>query len=376
MGIKDLFKVIEDECPEQLQTIPLTNLSGYRIAVDVSIYLYKYIRACGEKAWISAFITFLITMKESGATLVLVADGPNTPPEKKLEQESRRAQTERSVNRMKECERLRKLIRDEYCETERAIDGQLRKECEILIAAEKSQKGITVNYSDPFDVIQWLDVTGDRLKKQTMPITERHRQIAEDLFRMLGFAYIKADGEAEALCAYLAVDGQVDGVATEDTDVLAYGCPYMFCFKDLKLSAKQIHVLHLPSILGSMRLQYEEWRDLCILLECDYNARVVGFPPDGRQRKKAVGIGYKGAVAMINEYRRLEVVCQHVIDEGPLNYRRCRELFTVPGTIPIVHPYQRPANVDEIEAFFKEHNVGISIDYVLNAWKPPAMEFT
>ena len=39
----------------------------------------------------------------------------------------------------------------------------------------------------------------------------------------LGVPWVQAEGEAEACCAALASAGLVDGVATSDSDVLAFG---------------------------------------------------------------------------------------------------------------------------------------------------------
>ncbi len=40
---------------------------------------------------------------------------------------------------------------------------------------------------------------------------------------MLGVPYLKAVGEAEAECAHLEMQGLVDGVVTEDSDVFLFG---------------------------------------------------------------------------------------------------------------------------------------------------------
>src|SRR5205085_3124549 len=96
------------------------------------------------------------------------------------------------------------------------------------------------------------------------------------------------------------------------------------------------------AILEDLEMTCEEFRDLCILLGCDYNDRIKGYPPDGKTHKKPVSIGAKGAFAMITEYRRLEEVEKYVVDPDPLIYRRCREIFTPPDDLPNISiPYNR-----------------------------------
>jgi len=375
MGIQDLYAVIEERCPDQLGVAKLTDLAGYRIAVDISVFLYKYIRSSGFVEWMNTFTVFLVTLRNSGVTAICVFDGPNPPPEKALEQERRRAQTDRSTHRLRECKRLREIVLKQHCPDDLPVTGTLRKECHELIYGSRGAARANTNYDDPYDVLQGLNVTIARLDRQTLPITTEHKERAKKLVRLMGLACLEADGEAESMCAHLAVDGQVDGVLTEDTDVLAYGTPYMFAFKSFKLGDNKVHVLCLASILEELGMTYEEFRDLCILLGCDYNARVSGYPPDGKKYKKAVPIGFKGALAMIDEYRRLEEVCKYVDDDGPLNYRRCRELFTVPTIVPKIQPYQQIGDVADIETFFKANGITISVDYVLKPWKCPEIHF-
>ena len=45
---------------------------------------------------------------------------------------------------------------------------------------------------------------------------------------MLGIPWVKAEGEAEATCAALNMDGYVDACATSDGDVLLYGATKIY----------------------------------------------------------------------------------------------------------------------------------------------------
>ena len=62
-----------------------------------------------------------------------------------------------------------------------------------------------------------------------------HNDQVIELLQMLGIPYVKAPFEAEAQCAYLEMQGLVDGTATEDSDALLFGCQkvyrYMFSQK-------------------------------------------------------------------------------------------------------------------------------------------------
>lgn len=43
--------------------------------------------------------------------------------------------------------------------------------------------------------------------------------------KAMGVEYVVAPYEADAQMAHMALNGQVQGVITEDSDLLAYGCP-------------------------------------------------------------------------------------------------------------------------------------------------------
>ena len=42
MGIRNLNRYLKESCPDSIRCINLVELSGKRIAVDISIYLYRY----------------------------------------------------------------------------------------------------------------------------------------------------------------------------------------------------------------------------------------------------------------------------------------------------------------------------------------------
>lgn len=81
---------------------------------------------------------------------------------------------------------------------------------------------------------------------------------------------------------------------------------------------------------------------------------------------------------MINEYRTLEEVEKYMEDADVLNYRRCRDLFTVPPPEQLKHitiPCNRPIQKDELISFIKEHNIKTTFEYIVDTWKPVELNF-
>nr|QBK85589.1 MAG: flap endonuclease [Marseillevirus LCMAC101] len=379
MGINHLFDLVRAECPEQLVTYRFDELFGWRVAVDISIFLYKYTRAAGPEKWINPFIILLCTLKKNGIKTVCIFDGKNSPKEKEMERKHRRIETQKQKDRMKLCEEMRERLIKDFLPTNVPIEGRIKDECKRLICPAKGRID-TTDYRSGDDVVNALTETYNKLDFQTQPITEEHQKMAQKIVKLLGLACFVADGEAETLCAYLAIKGEVDAVLTEDGDILTYGTPLMLRFGNKhKLGDGRLEGIHTELLLEALNLNQEEFRDLCILLRCDYNrwnGEVKGYPPDGRKHKVPKLIGQKAAWTMVQEYRRLEEVSKYLIDPDPLIFRRCRELFTIPKSVETeMVPLNKPIKMKKLIKFIEEYKVTISLDYILNCWKPPQITF-
>jgi flap endonuclease-1 len=373
MGIKDLYKVINELAPTHIKPYHFEEFTGTRFAIDISIFLYKHIRT--SDVWINSFILLLCNLKKYGIKPVCIFDGENKPIEKKKEQDKRREETKKMVIKLEQARQMRVLLQDDYIGTDKKLPEDIVKKCKELIGRRKMKYSIS-DYSSTANIVDMLTITIEKLARQSKPIGPEHTELAMNIVKMLGMPCIQYEGEAETLCAYLAINGYVDAVLTEDTDVLAYGTPIMVAFKDFKLTDEKLNLINLPALLDEMDLNQDEFRDLCILLSCDYNDRVKGFPPDGRKWKKPTPIGYKKAICMIQEYRNLENACEHIEDSTPLKYHRCRELFTIPKNVEYaIVPHNKQPNYEAIEQLLRSHRAYIDIEYIKSCWNPVEMVF-
>jgi flap endonuclease-1 len=379
MGINHLLDVVRKECPEQLVTYRFDELFGWRIAVDISIFLYKYILSVGPEKWINPFIVLLCTLKKNGIKAVCIFDGKNAPKEKGKEREHRKLENQKKRERMKLCEEMRLRLANDYLPHNKPIKGQIKEDCKKLISPSKGRID-TTDYRSGDDVVNSLVEIYTKLDNQTQSITEEHQQMAQKIVKLLGLACFVADGEAETLCAYLAINGEVDAVFTEDTDVLAYGVPMMLRFgNEHKLGDGRLNGIHTELLLEALELNQEEFRDLCILLGCDYNRwndKVKGWPVDGRKYKVSQSIGWGRAWPMIREYRRMEEVAKHLDDPEPLIYERCRELLTIPESVSTeMVPHNKPIKAKKLAKFLEDHKVTIRLEYIMDCWNPPQINF-
>ena len=373
MGIVDLYEVIKLVCPEVLVTIALEMLRGQKVAIDISIFLNRFVKTSGHERWVDTFILMFCILKKRGIKPVSIFDGPNPPIEKKREQERRRKESAKIQSRIDEGRRLIKAMK-KTAEAGEELDEDTIERVKAVIGVRKGRNVDVINYDDIYDVISSLTVYIDKKEIQNLPILPIYAEKAKEIIEMMGFAWFQAEGEAETLCASMCCLGLVDAVLSEDTDVLAYGTPFLMAKFDMK--EETVMVVSQEALLESMEMNHEEFLDLCILLSCDYNERVKGFPPDGRKYKKPTAIGAKKALCMIQEYRRLEVVEEHLEDSDPLNYRRCRELFTPHQQLPrIAIPYSKKIDKKKVVNFLRENNCRVSLDYIMKTWEPVELVF-
>ncbi|GAM28021.1 hypothetical protein SAMD00019534_111970 [Acytostelium subglobosum LB1] len=110
-----------------------------------------------------------------------------------------------------------------------------------------------------------------------------------DLLTLFGIPFITAPTEAEAQCAELFRLGLVDGVVTEDSDIMLFG--------DAKLVVYR-HLFHRPEryilsdIVVKVGLNREDMINLALLLGCDYTVGIKG-------------IGIVNAMEIISEFNDL-----------------------------------------------------------------------
>jgi flap endonuclease-1 len=110
----------------------------------------------------------------------------------------------------------------------------------------------------------------DRIKYLKRSVFISKKQIAEckELFDLMGIPHITSPEEADSQCAYLVKVGLVDGVLTEDMDILTFGANKIY--SNLSSFRKQSYVIHLKEMLKKFELSQDEFIDFCLLLGCDY----------------------------------------------------------------------------------------------------------
>lgn len=230
MGIRYLNRFLKTECSDAIKQIPLSALSGKKIAIDISIYMYKF---ASEGSLIENIYLMLSVLRHYDVIPIFIFDG-KPPTEKKELLEKRK---EDKADAFDEYTRLKKLLADKP-----NMDENERQE--ILNAM-------------------------DLLKRQFISINQATVQEVKELIRAYGATYFDAHGEADELCAQLVLKNKVWACLSEDMDMFVYGCPRVIRY--LSLLKHTVVLYDVNEILNRLGVTQKQLREICILSGTDYN---------------------------------------------------------------------------------------------------------
>ncbi|MBS3172505.1 flap endonuclease-1 [Candidatus Woesearchaeota archaeon] len=275
--------------------ITLQELYGKKLAVDSSNVLYQFLASIRQQdgtplmdnqgnitSHLMGLSTRIPNLMEQGIKLCFVFDGK--PPEMKY-RESR--------------------IREE------------RKE----IAETKYQKAKEERDIDSMS----------KYSKQTIRLTKEIREESKEFIKALGLPIIQAHSEAEAQAAFLAEQGDVYAIVSQDTDSLLYSAPRLI--RNLTVSQRRKvkgtyikvnpEVIELKEVLSSLNINQDQLLALSILVGTDYN-------PGGVHR-----IGPKTALKLVQQYKDFDTIFSNV--QAEFNWKKVYATFK---NMPIIKNYR------------------------------------
>ena len=228
MGIKYLNSFLRDNCPESIKCVSMADLSGKKIAIDVSIYLYKYV---GDECLIENMYLMIATFRHYNITPIFIFDGKPPAEKKELLKQRRenKLDAEKEYNRLHGC--LESIVED----------------------SEKQE----------------IVASMDSLKKQFVYINKNHIAKVKELIISFGVTYFEAPGEADEFCAILVLKKKVWGCMSEDMDLFAYGCPRVLRY--FSLLNRSAVLYDMKGILRELDFTMKEFREICVLSGTDYN---------------------------------------------------------------------------------------------------------
>jgi 5'-3' exonuclease len=228
MGIKNLNRFFRTECKESVKFTQLAQMSGKKIAVDISIYMYKY---AADDSLIENIYLMLSVFRHYSIIPIFIFDG-KPPAEKKALLQKRK-------------------------------DNKIQAQIEYNNL--KAQLNSGIDEGEKQEILNTMDM----LKRNFIHISKEQIQDVKSLMRSYGATYYDAPGEADELCALLAIKNKVWACLSEDMDMFVYGCPRVIRY--LSLLNHTVVLYDLKEILDRLGITQKELREICILSGTDYN---------------------------------------------------------------------------------------------------------
>lgn len=228
MGIKHLNKFITTRCSHPaIRKINLSELSGKKIAIDASIYLYRFV---SDGRLLEQFYSMLSIFRHYEITPIFIFDG--VAPQEKQEL-------------LKERREIKHRAEEKYNELELQL------------------------HTIENDETQDIKIEMIRLKKNFVRIKDTDIKQVKSLLYQSGASWIHAKGEADVLCAQLIHTGRVYACLSEDMDMFVYGCSRVL--RHISLIKHTALLYDLREILHQLGMTMDEFRQVLVLSGTDYN---------------------------------------------------------------------------------------------------------
>lgn len=230
MGIRYLNRFLKENASQSIKFCNLAELSGKKIAVDISIYMYRF---ASDGTLIENMYLMLSVFRHYNIIPIFIFDGK--PPPEKRELLKKRKEDKQEAE--EEYNKLKQIL---------AINSDM-------------------DDADKQEIIYNMDM----LKKKFVTINKNDIENIKDLIRAYGATYYDAPGEADELCAMLTLKDKVWACLSEDMDMFVYGSTRVIRY--LSLLNHTAVVYDIKGILNNLGITQQELREICVLSGTDYN---------------------------------------------------------------------------------------------------------
>lgn len=330
MGIKSNYtKCIRSVTDDSVhETIHISSFAYKKVAIDTTLYVYKFKAAMGA-TWMNGFLNLISCLRSNLVHICFIFDG-KPPVQKEEEQKSRRDDRDKLISTNK----------------------TLMDDIEAYYTTGAISEGILKLSGDgPFD-IKKVEERMDKKNDQVVTVTKDDFELLKELFSAFNIPYYVSLEEAEKLCSKLCIDGLVDAVLSDDSDVIAYGAP--ISISRLNTRSGGCLQIRYDNLTKRMDMSREQILDHCIMCGTDYN-------------KNIPGIGAVTAYKHIKTHGSIEAFAANSgTDVSILNHHVVRKLFTEFAESPPSIPYCGQIDVECVERQFTKHGIPYNSSYFVS----------
>ena len=257
MGIIKLNAFLDKKTTNSITKLSLYQLRDRTMAVDYSIYYYKFKKSRGDNDLISSLKKQIETFKLFNIHPIYIFDGkPNNNKFDILK------------NRNKEINRYKEKIKTEN----------------------------NINLIKKYE-------------KKIVKLNSYEISLCKKLFQENEIEYIQAKGEADDLCCKMFKEKLVYGIFTEDNDLLLGGANI---YKGLNNHNDTVFEYNLLNILNELGLSYNDFLKICLLSGSSYTKKISNIFKLYEDYKQSKFI-------YINRYKDKEILYNKWVNKDLLN---------------------------------------------------------
>jgi hypothetical protein len=357
MGIKNLHTFLRKTCPHVYDEVHLSEYAYKKIGVDTAIYLCKFKTSIGPQ-WLNGFIDLCMIFRTYGIHPIFLFDNvfpPEKDEEKKRRSDARKQQKTKMMELREDWNRYRASLV--------ARNGPTETHCRMkdpnipislyafLFKTFISSNSLEEDHDHRISIVD-VDHEFIRIENTMLQVDPHDYDLIRELLDVMKIPYVMAIGEAEARGSYLCKLGKLDAVMTDDTDVLAYGCP-TFLHK-LDLSEHRCSRLVMDQVLHALDMNKNTFLDFCILCGTDYNLNIPGI---GYEKSYKILKAHRGCLENVVEENQTVKNILERLDATAFPYHRVREMFLdEPDLSRMEIPWCDFPDWDAVVSFLFYHN--------------------
>lgn len=278
MGIEGFYKFIHKNIPDIYVNKNIYGLKGKIIIIDGMQHIYSqilYMRMHEKEiinngkniTHIHGLLNSLLYYLDHGIVPIFIFDG-KSPELKKNKVNERKKQLKANINKLRELKEIKDLnILNEM--------KDIKDDNDFIVGTPPVESLIDIDkITDEYN----------KLHKKTIILKDYFIQDWMDILDMLGLPYIKADGEADPLCAYIMKSNKhIFSILSDDSDMMIFGASSI-----LKKTKNQFFsILYLDKILDGLtnliqklynkntKFELDNLIDFAILLGTDYGTFTI-----------------------------------------------------------------------------------------------------
>ena len=294
MGIKNFYKFIQKYSPNSIMNKSLGEYYGKCLGIDANLLLYKLLaKNIGflyykykdnitietlkileenyEMFYIRLADLISFAYSKYNIKLIFIFDG-KTPDIKKSTVSSRKIDREIAINNL---DNFNEEIKEILDISDNNVD--INFDSDEIIDDINNENNIITNDN-------LINLTKEELIKRkknlllkSLHLTSKLIKSVKEFLQICGIPYIDAPYESDSQLAWLSKNNFIDGIITNDYDILTFGGKTMIldfwnCTKK-NLNEKIIKEINLKKFLKSINMKYENFVELCILMGSDYSEK-------------------------------------------------------------------------------------------------------